>query len=90
MLEQWGSGISRIINACKDQGLPSPKIEEKNDFFDVELIRPRTITDDYERLADDKPSENVGYRRIVMNKKERFWNFYLKMTPLNLNRLMWK
>ncbi|MGF7140031.1 ATP-binding protein [Roseimarinus sediminis] len=45
LIEQWGSGISRIINACKEQGLPSPKIEEKNDFFDVELIRPRTISE---------------------------------------------
>ncbi len=60
LIEQWGSGISRIINACKEHGLPVPKIEEKNDFFDVELIRPLPVTADYERLADDEPSETVG------------------------------
>ncbi|MBN2747483.1 MAG: hypothetical protein JXR34_12215, partial [Bacteroidales bacterium] len=59
LIEQWGSGINRIINACKEQGLPAPKIEEKNDFFDVELIRPRPVTDDYEPLADGKPSEKT-------------------------------
>jgi ATP-dependent DNA helicase RecG len=81
LIEQWGSGINRIINACKEQGLPTPNIEEKNDFFDVELIRPRPITDDYGRLANDKPSETVGlpsdYRRITVglpsdcNEQER-------------------
>lgn len=39
LIEQWGSGISRIINACKDQGLEAPGIAGKNDFFDVEIIR---------------------------------------------------
>ena len=58
LVEQWGSGIGRIINTCKEYGLPTPKIEEKNDFMDIEIIRPqeslqpeeRTITDDYGRL----------------------------------------
>jgi ATP-dependent DNA helicase RecG len=59
LIEQWGSGINRIINACKEQGLPTPKIEEKNDFFDVEIIRPvptniplegEPSANDYERL----------------------------------------
>lgn len=43
LIEQWGSGISRIINACKDQGLEAPRIAEKNDFFDAEIIRPVVI-----------------------------------------------
>jgi len=75
LIEQWGSGINRIINACKEQGLPAPKIEEKNDFFDVELIRPRPVTADYDRLADDKPSDTVGKpsenRRIPSDSNEQ-------------------
>lgn len=74
LIEQWGSGINRIMTACQEYGLPIPKIAEQNDFFDVEIIRPQTIKTDYDRLEEDKPSENrrktVGYRRIVMNKKE--------------------
>jgi len=70
LIEQWGSGINRIINACKEQGLPTPKIEEKNDFFDVEIIRPRTITDHRPEETVGKPSEN---RRIPSdcNEQER-------------------
>ena len=61
LIEQWGTGLNRIIDFCKEHSLQTPNIEEKNDFFDVEIIRPRTITDepllgnethvnDYERL----------------------------------------
>ncbi|PZX10372.1 ATP-dependent DNA helicase RecG [Breznakibacter xylanolyticus] len=57
LIEQWGSGINRIIRVCEESGLESPKIEEKNDFFDVEMIRPRPNTNEYERLANDKQPE---------------------------------
>ncbi|GAO31354.1 ATP-dependent DNA helicase [Geofilum rubicundum JCM 15548] len=60
LIEQWGSGINRIIGACLEQGLQTPRIAEQNDFFDIEFYRPRPITDDYDRLADDKSSDSVG------------------------------
>ncbi len=74
LIEQWGSGINRIISACVEHGLQTPTIAEKNDFFDVELIRPRTITDDYGRLADDKPSDTVekpSNKELMSNDYER-------------------
>jgi len=61
VIEQWGNGINRIINACKYHGLEAPRIAEKNDFFDVEIIRPVVI--DYDRLANDatdRPPDTVG------------------------------
>lgn len=65
LIEQWGSGINRIINSCKEYGLASPKIEEQNDFMDIEIIRSqeglqtekdenRPIADNYERLIPEK------------------------------------
>jgi len=41
-IEQWGSGIQRIKNACIAQGLQEPRIREKGDFVDVEFYRPGT------------------------------------------------
>ena len=49
------------MNSCKEYGLPTPKIEEQNDFMDIEIVRSqdnlqtiqskiRPITDDYGRL----------------------------------------
>ena len=38
-IEQWGSGIRRIISSCKARGLKEPEILEKGDFVDVNLYR---------------------------------------------------
>ncbi|WP_051420486.1 ATP-binding protein [Helicobacter pametensis] len=32
LIEQWGSGIGRIINSCTQAGLQAPIITEKNDL----------------------------------------------------------
>ena len=39
LIEQWGSGINRIKTICTTEGLQEPKIEEQNDFVDVEFFR---------------------------------------------------
>lgn len=77
LIEQWGSGINRIINSCTNIGLEKPKIEEKNDFFDIELIRPKVTTDgillknnttstDYDRL---RPI-TAGYGQLSIDEKK--------------------
>ncbi|MGB7401782.1 MAG: RNA-binding domain-containing protein [Arcobacter sp.] len=59
LIEQWGSGIKRIKNICLEHELKEPKIDEKNDFVDVEFFRP--IIEE----SDDKPSENDQLRPIT-------------------------
>ena len=49
------------MNSCKEYDLPTPKIEEKNDFMDIEIVRTQDnlqeikaevqpIATDYDRL----------------------------------------
>ncbi len=62
LIEQWGSGIHRIKINCKEVGLKEPKIEEQNDFVDVEFYRP--ITTESDRLATDTAGlmpDTAGY-----------------------------
>ena len=49
LIEQWGSGINRIMLACKKAVLDQPKIREQGDFVDVEFYRPKT-----EEMSDKK------------------------------------
>lgn len=49
LIEQWGSGISRIMIACKKAGLKQPRIREGGDFVDVEFYRPKI-----EEMSDKK------------------------------------
>nr|WP_319272552.1 RNA-binding domain-containing protein [uncultured Draconibacterium sp.] len=57
LIEQWGTGLNRIIESCKERGLNPPKIEEKNDFFDIELYRPKQVLS---LISIDNPSDTVG------------------------------
>ena len=39
LVESWGSGIKRILNAAKAYGLPKPRFQEFDNMFRVELFR---------------------------------------------------
>lgn len=41
MIEQWGSGIQRMISACKDAGLEQPRFEEIGTSFRVTFFSTR-------------------------------------------------
>lgn len=37
LIEQWGSGLQRILSTCKKQGLKTPLIEDLNNTFKITL-----------------------------------------------------
>ena len=56
LIEQWGSGIGRMIAACKESGLHPPRFEEIGTSFRVTLFGQRiaacTIPDWHNRLLE--------------------------------------
>ena len=44
LVEAWGSGIKRILNAAEEYGLPKPRFQEFDNMFRVELFRVNPIT----------------------------------------------
>ena len=63
LVEAWGSGIKRILNAAEEYGLLKPRFQEFDNMFRVELFQVNPITDqatnqDLERL-DQVEDENV-------------------------------
>ena len=75
LVEAWGSGIKRILNAAEEYGLPKPRIQEFDNMFRVELFRKNSLTkreridfiDELElgRRRDGESSEK-GRRRIAI------------------------
>jgi predicted HTH transcriptional regulator len=41
LIEQWGSGLQRILSVCKKEGLKAPVIEEQNNHFRLTLYAKR-------------------------------------------------
>ena len=67
LVEAWGSGIKRILNAAEEYGLPKPRFQEFDNMFRVELFRnPYPMTDDKEKHrrnigeASEKHRRNIG------------------------------
>ena len=74
IVEAWGTGMPRIINRCKEYGLPEPAFEEFGDGFKVTMFRKVSNTlgkvsntfDNYLPLFKEaeittKFVENIGY-----------------------------
>jgi ATP-dependent DNA helicase RecG len=65
LIEQWGSGIDKMRNACLKAGLPEPQFEERQGFRVI--FRKDVYTEDYLRQLD----LNERQIKAVMYVKEK-------------------
>ena len=73
LVEAWGSGIKRILNAAKEYGLPEPKFQEFDNMFRVELFRnflPMTSENKHIGETSEKHRRSIGGR--VENRSQRY------------------
>jgi predicted HTH transcriptional regulator len=68
-VEQLGTGIMRIKEACRTNALPEPKFEETGNFFKTIIFRARlTISSDLEDVYElIKQGPPLGSRKIAAN-----------------------
>ena len=43
-LESWGTGMSRMVDACKAVGLPEPEYGTDGGFVWITFMRPNSVT----------------------------------------------
>lgn len=64
LIEQWGSGIRRMTDACLEAGLPEPLLEELGSQFRVTLFKQRgtarVSADDRDKAIMDLLKKNAG------------------------------
>ena len=63
LVEAWGSGVKRILNAAKEYGLPEPKFQEFDNMFRVELFRNNSMTESEKEAGEssEKSRRRFGY-----------------------------
>ena len=50
-IDAWGRGIMKILNACKEAGLPEPEIKEKDGGLWVTLFKDRYIEEQLSKMG---------------------------------------
>ena len=85
LVEAWGSGIKRILNAAKEYGLLEPKFQEFDNMFRVELFR--------DSLPMTLENKNIGetsekHRRSIGEASEKQETVDFNSTQLEILKLL--
>jgi len=51
MIERWGSGTTRMIDLCKQNGLPAPEFNSRGGWFDISFMADRYNLEQLKRLG---------------------------------------
>lgn len=79
IIEAWGTGIPRIINRCKEYGLPDPIFEEFGNGFKVTMFRK--VSNVIENMSST--TEKVcNTTKKVSNSDQKVSNVFEKYLPL--------
>ena len=70
IVEAWGTGIPRIINRCKEYGLPMPIFEEFGNGFKVTIFRK--VSNDIEKVS------NSFEKYVPLLKEAKVTHIYVK------------
>jgi ATP-dependent DNA helicase RecG len=69
IIEEWGTGISRIISGCKEYGLPEPEFMEIGYSFRVNIFRkPEYIFKKRPESSQESSQENSNKTQIAIMK----------------------
>ena len=75
LVEAWGSGIKRILNAAEEYGLPKPRFQEFDNMFRVELFRTNQVTDQANQATNqanqDPEKAEQDIENNVLSEKEK-------------------
>ena len=58
-LESWGTGVSRMVEACKAVGLPEPEYGTDGGFVWITFMRPNSVTN-----PDTSPNTFINKKQI--------------------------
>ena len=85
LVEAWGSGIKRILNAAEAYGLSKPRFQEFDNMFRVELFRNSfPMTNEKEDIGETSEK----HRRSIGETSEAEWRTDLNDTQQKIIKLL--
>lgn len=90
LIEHWGTGLSRMIEVCKSQGVLEPRFEEVDNYFKV------TIFHSTELKQGAEPWESLLIEYLSINKNmtakqaQKIWKVTSRTTTTRLKKMIQK
>ncbi|HEV3270281.1 MAG TPA: ATP-binding protein [Candidatus Rhabdochlamydia sp.] len=88
LIEQWGSGLGRMLNICKQQGIPLPKFEELGNFFRTTLyyhsVNAFIGVEEWQKQIIEYLKE---HKEILPKKAQGLWKVTARTTSSRLKKM---
>ena len=66
-IEQWGTGMRKMVNLCALANLPKPEFKESGLFFKIIFFKKGPAPNDKARWSEKNDSEDTGYTTYKYN-----------------------
>lgn len=87
LIEQWGSGLGRMINICEQQGIPLPRFEELGNFFRTTLyhgVNGQVLTKEWQQPIIEYLKLN---KEILPKKAQELWKVTSRTASSRLKKM---
>lgn len=87
LIEQWGSGLGRMLNICRQQGIPLPKFEELGNFFRTTLYHGVNTFVGIEEWQKQIIAYLKEHKEILPKKAQELWKVTSRTTSSRLKKM---
>jgi len=87
LIEQWGSGLGRMLNICGQQGIPLPKFEELGNFFRTTLYHGINAFTGIEGWQKQIITYLKAHKEILPKKAQELWEVTSRTTSSRLKKM---
>lgn len=87
LIEQWGSGLGRMLNICAQQGIPLPKFEELGNFFRTTLYHGVNKSVRVEEWQKPVIEHLKIHKEILPKKAQELWKVTSRTASSRLKKM---
>lgn len=88
IIEQWGSGLQKIIETCVEYGLEKPKFEETGTQFRVTIYAPEAPRTIVEQWQKDFIGHVLKFGGLGTNEAADFWGIDIRHARRRLKQMI--
>jgi ATP-dependent DNA helicase RecG len=87
LIEQWGSGLGRMLNICKEQGIALPKFEELGNFFRITLYHTPVKSSGIKEWQKPVVEYLKAKKEMSLKKAQELWKVTSRTASSRLKKM---